>query len=350
MTYLRRGDGPEGARVMLVGEAYGATEEQVGRPFEGASGQLLNGMLHDAGIMRSEVYATNLINARPPGNDLAAWMPTKKKDIGRDHVALHDRMVLPIVREGYAILLGEIDRIKPDIIIACGNAAMWALTRTWGILKWRGSQLTADLPGQPKVLPTIHPAAVLREYAFRPIVVNDLKRAARHRYPGPWNNQPAWNFIIRPSLQTVLDTYAMLMARATEGPIWLDFDIETSPIHITCFSISWSRHDAICVPITSSSNVDGYWSLDEEALVVHGAYRLLTHPNVYVRGQNLLYDCQHTYRHWHFVPNVKQDTMLAHHSMFCGLKKSLDFQASMYCDHYVYWKEMHKDLSNKAGA
>ncbi|MFS2212853.1 hypothetical protein, partial [Kosakonia cowanii] len=73
------------------------------------------------------------------------------------------------------------------------------------------------------------------------------------------------------------------------------------------------------------------------------------HPNVLVRGQNLLYDAQYTYRHWHFVPRVAQDTMISHHTMWAGLPKRLDFQASMYCDHYVYWKDEGKTphLSSK---
>ena len=74
------------------------------------------------------------------------------------------------------------------------------------------------------------------------------------------------------------------------------------------------------------------------------------HPNCWVRAQNGLYDCQHTYRWWHFVPNIKQDTMISHHTCFSGMKKSLDFQASMYCDYYFYWKGIHKELTNKAGA
>ncbi|NEU94224.1 hypothetical protein G3N01_24010, partial len=76
-----------------------------------------------------------------------------------------------------------------------------------------------------------------------------------------------------------------------------------------------------------------------EAELVYRLYKVLTHPRVKVRWQNGLYDAQYTYRHWHFVPRGAQDTMIAHHSAFCGLPKSLAFQASMYCDHYVYWKD-----------
>lgn len=88
----------------------------------------------------------------------------------------------------------------------------------------------------------------------------------------------------------------------------------------------------------SKDDPKGYWIEEQEAYIVWMIYRVLTHPKVKVRGQNLLYDCQYTYRHWHFVPRVAQDTMIAHHSTFCGLPKALDFLASMYSDYYVNWK------------
>lgn len=345
------GDGNPNANIMLVGEAWGEEEERVGRPFIGRSGEELNRMLHEAGIMRSETYATNLINKRPPWNDLSKWVALKKKDITSLHVILKDKYVLPLVEEGYKSLLKEINIVKPNVIVALGNYAMWALTGRWGVMKWRGSQLITD--HGIKLIPTIHPAAVLREFSLRPIVINDLKRAGKERNGPTYTNLPKWDFILRPTFHKVISVLEMLTHQAEsspEGGLWIEFDLETSPQHITCVGLSWSRTEAICIPITSSSNPTGYWSAQEEGAIVYGLYRFLTNPKVWVRGQNLLYDCQHTYRHWHFIPNVKQDTMLSHHSMFSGMKKSLDFQASLYCDHYEYWKEMHKDLSNKAGA
>ena len=344
------GDGNPSAKIILVGEAWGEQDDYHKQPFAGASGQELNRMLQEAGILRSETYATNLINARPPDSDLTAWMPMKKKDISGRHVLLRDRFVLPIVLEGYESLLREINLVKPNVIIALGNAAMWALTGQWGVLKWRGSQLTTDFLPTRKVIPTIHPAVILREYSLRRAVINDLKRAGNERSTEAYSNIPKYDFIIRPSLERVLSTLSNLTPVVGDSPRWIEFDLETSPIHITCAGISWSRTEAICIPITYPEGGKDYWSAEEEAIVVFALYKFLTNPLVWVRGQNLLYDAQHTYRHWHFVPNVKQDTMLSHHSMLAGLPKSLAFQASLYCDYYSFWKEMHRDLSNKIGA
>jgi len=78
---VRMGDGNPSARIMLVGEAYGETEEKTGIPFSGTSGQELNRMLNEAGILRNECYVTNVINSRPPRNDVTAWIPEDKKSI-----------------------------------------------------------------------------------------------------------------------------------------------------------------------------------------------------------------------------------------------------------------------------
>jgi DNA polymerase I-like protein with 3'-5' exonuclease and polymerase domains len=87
---------------------------------------------------------------------------------------------------------------------------------------------------------------------------------------------------------------------------------------------------------------EGYWTVDQEADIVFRLQGLLTHPQVRVIGQNLLYDSQYTWKHWHFVPRVVHDTMIGQHSIFSDIPKGLAFIASMYCDYYVYWKEESK--------
>ena len=330
------GEGPPTARVMLVGEAFGQEEERTGHPFQGASGQELNRMLHEVGIMRSECYVTNLVNSRPPNNDIGAWIATKKKDITSKHIPFRDKYVLPIVVDGYNRLLKEIELVQPNIIVTLGGSAMWALTGAWGILKWRGSQLTTT--EGVKLIPVPHPAAILRQWELRALAINDLRRVVKEAETREYSNIPEWQFILRPSFNTTMQVLDDLLAKVKVEPTWIDFDLETKCGHIDCFGISWSRLDALCIPFMSKESKEGYWSLEEEVAIVHTIYRLLTHPNCWVRGQNLLYDAQYTYRHWHFIPNVVQDTMIAHHSCFSGVKKSLDFMASLYCDFYVQWK------------
>jgi uracil-DNA glycosylase len=336
MVALVKPDGPIPARIMIVGEAPGADEERLGIPFVGASGQELNRMLHEAGISRSECFVTNVARERPYQNDISNFIAKAKKDVTKDHVLFRDKWVRSPISDGANLLLSEIKSVSPNIIIALGNTPLWALTGKWGITKWRGSMLYADkIPA--KVIPTIHPAAVLREWSWRSIAVADLKRAARFR-DGSDYPKPAWNFAIGRSFPETVQILENLYATLIQQPTWIDFDLETRHGHIDCAGISWSSTDAICIPFMSRSRAAGHWSDWEEGTLVYLLYKILTHPNALVRGQNLLYDLQYTYRHWLFTPRVKQDTMIAHHVAFAGMKKSLDFQASLYCNYYVQWK------------
>lgn len=303
-------------------------------------------MLHEAGIMRSDCYVSNVVNAQPAGNDIRAWIPLTKREITPDCVRFRDRMVKPILLAGYHSLLKEINLVKPTLIIALGNTPLFALTGRQGITKWRGSQLVqnaADLLEQvaeppPKVIPTYHPAAILRQYDWRAIALNDLRRAKRESATDTYI-LPAWTFIIRPSLVQALGTLGALHELCQERPTLLSFDLETRAGHIACAGIAWDRSNAICLPFMAVAQPEGYWPEEEEALVLDGLTTLLTHPNARIVGQNLLYDCQYTWRHWHTVPRVHFDTMIAHHTALAGLPKALDFQSSMYCNYHVFWKE-----------
>ncbi|MDE2097533.1 MAG: hypothetical protein KGL39_09830 [Patescibacteria group bacterium] len=348
---MRMGVGPCPAKIMLVGEAYGEYEERQGEPFVGASGQELNRMLHEAGIMRSECYVTNLVNARPPMNDIGAWIAAKKKDITFEHTPLRDKMVKPIIQLGYASLLKEIELIQPNVIVALGNASLWALTGAWGISKWRGSLLRQDGNSNlPKVIPVYHPAYIIRDWSSRAITVNDLKKVKREMLSSQYNHEPKWQFRLRPSFLAVLEILQELKTRLDTGEhLWIDLDLETRAGHIACCGLSWSLQDAISIPFMCVENSSGYWSEAEEPLVVYAIYQVACHPNVKIRWQNGLYDAQYTYRHWHFVPRGAQDTMISHHTAFAGLPKRLDFQSSMYCNHHVYWKDDGKTWSKDTG-
>lgn len=340
-------DGPIPAKIMIVGEAPGAEEEARGVPFVGASGMELNKMLHESGITRSECFVTNVCRERPYNNDIGNFIALKKKDITSEHISLRDKWVRRPVSEGLSLLSKEIEMVQPNVIIALGNTALWGLTGLWGIGKWRGSMLFTD-SGRHKVIPTLHPAAILRQWSDRAIAVNDLKRAARFRNGEPYPD-PKWNFTIRPSFDAALQALVQLRLKADEGPLRISFDLETRAGHIACAGISWNLQDAISIPFMCVENNEGYWGEEEEAALVFHFYKLLTHKNVGVIGQNLLYDSQYTYRYWHFIPRVQQDTMISHHVCFAGLPKRLDFQASMYCDQYVYWKDDSKHWEKGMG-
>lgn len=353
MQHLNHGQGLIPARIMLVGDVWSNSDEVACAPFSGTAGQEFNRMLHEAKILRSDCYATNVVNARPPGGYVGNWVKRKKKDIAPEDIPYRDAWVNPIVLQGIEQLLGEIRLVQPNIIIALGDLPLWVLTGLWGVRRQRGSQLYSDdTHGLPvKVIPTLHPVSVMAEWSWRQIAVTDLRRAKRfeNRSELTYGNEPQWNFTLRPSFDTVVAALTNLIPREEEGDLWLDIDIETRANHIACLGIGWSKTEAICIPLMCVESQEGYWSLEEETAIVLAARRLLTHPNVRVRWQNGLFDAQYIYRYWLFIPNHGQDTMLSHHVMFAGLKKALDFQASMYCDYYRFWKDDGKTWTKEMG-
>lgn len=378
------GEGPIPARIMLVGEAWGANEDQQGIPFVGASGQELNKMLHKAGIMRSECFASNVVNHRPPGraqgryvdDDFSAWFAHSKKELKENpgkFVQLRDKFVLPIVKQGLEQLLTEIKLVDPTLIIAFGNIANWALTGKCtnqgelgvpaGIKSWRGSMLRADLMmtskgialkdassgdnnvfwEAPKVIPTIHPAAIMRDWSGRADVIVDLLRAARNAHDKIYT-PPERKYTLRPNFSQAVEKLLYLLKRLEEEKLWLELDLETRAWHIATCGISWSRTEAISIPFMCVENREGYWTADEEGELVFFIYKVLTHKNVLVRLQNGLYDAQYTHRDWGFIPRIAQDTMISQHTLWSDRYKALYYQASLYChDWYVYWKEEGKN-------
>ena len=140
-TNIVFGVGNPHARVVFVGEAPGANEDAQGEPFVGAAGQLLNRMLAEqAGLERSDVYIANVLKCRPPGN----------RDPRPDEV----QSCSPFLRE-------QIRSIWPDVIMPMGNPATRFILHTEvGITRLRGKVFRT---GHFSVLPTFHPAAVLRD-------------------------------------------------------------------------------------------------------------------------------------------------------------------------------------------
>lgn len=329
---------------MIVAEAPGAEEDRLGKPFVGTSGQELTRMLHEAGIVRAECFVTNVVRYRPPNNDIEAFIPVRKTDITIDCIQMYDRMVKPVVWEGYQELLREIQAIQPNVIIACGNVSMWALTSKWGITSWRGSLLeTQPINGRTyKVIPTYHPAAILRQWDWRVVGVQDFRRARKESETSACT-RPEWRFRVRPTYEEAMGVLDSLYTKACEGPLDLAVDLETRRKHIACIGVAWSDLDALCVPLMCVERKDGYWMEEQECELVYTLSKLLCHPNVRVLGQNFLYDAQYIWRHWKFLPNMAWDTMSAHHLMYLLLPKGLHFLSSLYCQNHTYWKDEGKE-------
>jgi DNA polymerase-1 len=337
---------------MIVGEAPGDEEIRRGEPFVGAAGQELSRMLNEIGISRNQCFITNVVRVKPPGNDMTSFMPVRKGDITPQHGLVRDKMCLPPVWEGLELLKREIEMVRPNVIIAFGNVSLWALTGKSGIMSWRGSRLECDLDlaldYKPKVIPTYAPSAVLRNWAWRPIVLQDLRRAKGHSDSRDFKCVD-YRFIIRPDFSTVLEYLSVIAKAVTAAPFKLAVDIETRAGHIACIGFAWSKREALCIPLMCVERLEGYWTEEEETVLMFALYQILTHPNCIVLGQNFLYDAQYFWRHLHYLPNLVRDTMLSQHVCFSNMQKGLDFLSSMYCEDHVYWKDEGKEWDAKTG-
>jgi hypothetical protein len=95
--------------------------------------------------------------------------------------------------------------------------------------------------------------------------------------------------------------------------------------------------------------LDSYWVPSEEAEILRRLFRLLTHQNLDLEGQNFIYDVQYTHHEWGVLPYADFDTMYAWHECFPGTPKALDYLSSLFCRYHRYWKEDHKEWDLSAG-
>ena len=349
--------GPTDARIMQVAESWGKTEEAKLIPLCGQSGQANDVLLSECGLNRDDIFSTNVVSAKPAGNDMKQFFYTTKQGNAEKKLKVKGLFPKEEVLLGVDTLRKQIEAVKPEVIIAYGNYALWALTddcfnikdelgykTPTGITQWRGSQLYAsEEMGGVKVLPTYHPAAWQRQWAWRYAVRHDLRK----RIPLALNNNwdpPAYQFQLRPTFEQVVAQLGSLLEHADNfGDLTIASDLETRAGHIACAGIAWNELQAICIPFMCVEDKTGYWSEHEEIQIIQMLRRLLTHPGVKVIGQNYLYDAQYIALYWHMLSTCWRDTMYTHWVCWPGTPKGLAYLSSLYCAYHRFWKDEGKE-------
>lgn len=149
-THAVPGDGPERAAVMLIGEGPGFHEDQQARPFVGPAGKFLDDLLGKAGLSRADVFVTNVVKCRPPGN----------RDPLPDEITACG---------GY--LDRQINAIDPTVIVTLGRFSM---------ARWFPGERITKIHGKPKkigartIVPMFHPAAALHQGNLKPVIEEDF--------------------------------------------------------------------------------------------------------------------------------------------------------------------------------
>lgn len=154
-TQLVMGSGNVDARIVMVGEAPGKSEDLTGLPFVGASGKFLDIMLASVGMSRDDLYITNIVKYRPPGN--RDPKPTEKEAFG-------------------PYLLRQLEIIQPKVVVTLGRHSMEFFLPGAKISEVHGQQFEIDWHGAKLVIiPLYHPAAALYNGKMRSVLMDDFR-------------------------------------------------------------------------------------------------------------------------------------------------------------------------------
>jgi len=314
-----KGTGPPNADVLILGEAPDAQEEQQGVPFVGRSGQRLTRLLDSIGLPRSTVRIDNVIQIRPPDNELK-----RLKEYG-----LEPAMFFEGARQ-------RARDVNPKVIVGFGNLNLHCFLgidsdnkneKKHGITKRRGGIYMWE--GVP-FIPAIHPAATLRTHEWIFLIEHDLRKAKRILREG--FAPPKEDFIIAPNYGRVMEELDRLMDAQ-----FLGIDIETRSYQtIDCLGLSSDENRVLCIPFYTLKGP--YWStLEEERAIWTRVHTVLRNASLKII-QNAMYELAFFNLYGIPLHNLWMDTMLAFHTLYPELPKGLWSIQSLLTD-----RTYHKD-------
>lgn len=147
------GEGPTHAEIMFIGEGPGFHENEQGRPFVGAAGKFLDQLLEQAGVTRADVWITNVVKCRPPGN--------------------RDPLPEEIETCVSNYLQHQIEIVNPSIIVTLGRFSMGLFFKAAKITQIHGQMRKV---GERFVIAMYHPAAALHQMALKPAIMEDFAK------------------------------------------------------------------------------------------------------------------------------------------------------------------------------
>ena len=332
--------GLHSAKVVVVGEAPGADEDQSGQPFCGFSGKEQDRMLVESGFSLSDVWFTNPYKLRPPGNQ----------------IELIETLGIP--RQLFIdAFLEELHERKPVIIIPVGNTPLSILCpetattvrpkkkggepiKKVEITKWRGSLLTSPLLSwEHYVIPNVHPAHVLRNWGERPSAVLCYRKACfEFEY---WRNNrrllelPRYDLLIAPEWP-VLKSY-LLECLDSPHPISADIEMLRRLMpYVLGLAVSKRRAASFCL-WDYAANTKELFRL---------CNRILNEKQLI--GQNFLSFDSHWLSTIALQPNVNEvdDILVRHHVLWPELEHKLQVQTWQYT-RQSYYKDEGRNINIK---
>lgn len=321
------GIGNPRAKLMIIAEHPGRAESEMGIPFVGPSGAVLDSLLEMAGLARDDVYMTYLVKYQPP---LGKW-------------DMYGTIAIDPVEEMKTLWSDEIEKIRPNCILAVGERVLNELCHLDSIDKWRGSILESYHGGH-KVVPMLHPNILFP----RP----DGK-------PWPW----IWKYIIQHDFLRTADQAAFADVRRVHRDLYvaessLDVhnffqeyrscriatsDIESINCVPVCVGFAFNSHHALSIPLLgnvggnvlsdmSNRELAECWKMIDEA---YGRHRIV--------GQNFKYDAFKLGLIGFSDIHLDSDTLLLAHTIFPELpEKNLAMLASLFTEE-PFWKDEGKE-------
>lgn len=297
---------------LIVGEAAGKEEAQQSKPFVGGAGSWLNSLLRAARLKREDYSVVNVIGCRPPDNIFP--LDSKWKHTSREQA----RAGIEYCRQHH--LEPALKSRQWARIISLGNWALQALTGKRGIELWRGSPLQLNLRGKdapPVVLPTLHPAFIMRDTTLSNVVIEDLNRS-----------------LVVPSEKFNLFATYKDLERWTSKEFAFDLEWDKDG-HITLCGISSGYYSATVCDFSDHRNVRELKRIFEGATDITG-HNIINADLPHFKNLG-----------WNVTARL-HDTMLKQHLVQPMYKHSLAFTASFYTQG-VFWKGHGDEAEDEFG-
>ena len=342
---------PKGnCQIAFVFDFPNTDEQRLGQIMVGSTGKMFHKMCEILDLNVDNCLLTHAL-AQKPAQENPAHFFINKKNYSKFSKESKWRAKYPV--NGFGFLKkeyeSELDRLqnelnacKPNIIIAMGSLALWALTGLDKIGTYRGTILKSDLTNGTKVMPTYSPSAVIRNYDFRPIVLADIKKAVEES-DTPNIQIKERELWIEPNIKD-LEDFEQRYIREGNADQPLSFDIETGGGFITCVGFAPSDTVALVVPFKDKRNVlQNYWTdVAHEQQAWAWIKRILENEKITKVAQNQTYDVSWlAYKHNIKVAGTIHDTMHAQHALQPEQQKGLGFLGSIYTNEGA-WKTMAK--------
>ena len=320
------GIGPVGAKIVILGEAPSTEESRAGRPFVGPSGRELDRLLKDAGINRADCWITNVCKYEVPAN------------VGAKKQGFYSRAVnsgIDIDKQ-LAELQVELNDIRPNVILALGGTALWALSGKTKISKHRGSIMWGM---GTKFVPTYHPAHLLHSskggeikgYWNRQVMIFDMKRALAESV----SRELELPSRVLQIAQNSAELHDFLERYKYNNKMSVDIEAGGHCIPI-CIGLAFNKQHGMTVPLWNKDGISSV-PLSDLASMWLMLDKVLREKDIV--GHNFNYDRDKIRRLGFTIRGIHSDTMLKAFAINPELPKGLAFNTSIYTREPFYKDE-----------